>query len=451
MSRSVGVPAVPPRLRGTPLRPLLAVLVSAALLLVGGAPAALADPAEEPPVPEHAYRAEGPAVSGGGSQAQAPLIVPGIHRDSFARGVQVDEESEEETPGTVKYYRIAVGGGQRVHAAATISAPPVEGGLPEDPGDLGVAVSFLTADGDACDGEWVRDTGESRTADGPITSTVVSGTMGFDGCAGDELFLKVRRTGTAAAGTPLPVEIQVAVEPAGLDGAAPAVTEAIEDDGATPVPPADDQPLEPGRSFATAVAVEPGSYVLEIDPGEVALLRLPVAEGQRLRWRVEESAQPEGAGGLALRVYNPAREQVTVGGGSWTMRAQDPVTGGGMRAPVDLGNRSSDLGAVASAWLPGTHTVVLQRLQRDADDEPAGEGAVTLVLTLEVEGERAEDAAEEPVLDSGETTLEHGPLSSLGIDAPWSRLAMVAGAGALALLGLLTGIAGIVVLRARRR
>src|SRR5699024_12176775 len=62
------------------------------------------------------------------SQAQAPLLLPGIHRDTFALGGQ----SAEQDTGTVKYYRIPVSSGQRVHAAATVAAPPYADGIPED-------------------------------------------------------------------------------------------------------------------------------------------------------------------------------------------------------------------------------------------------------------------------------------------------------------------------------
>lgn len=214
--------------------------------------------------------------------------------------------------------------------------------------------------------------------------------MGWDGCPGEELFLSIRRTGTTLADTPLPVEIQIAIEPAGVGGGAPSVTEEIEDEGATPVPPADDEPLAAGRSFATAPELEPGSYVLELVPGEASLVRIGVQEGQRLRWRVEETSQPEGAGELALRVFNPAREQVTVGGGSWLMTSDDRVAGGAMTAPVDLGNRSSELRSVASAWLPGTHTVSLQRLQRDADADRPGTSPSPSCSPSRSRGPRAE-------------------------------------------------------------
>src|SRR5699024_1612656 len=65
---------------------IAAALVPAlAFVLWGALPAAQADPSEEP-APAHAYQAAGPDVSGASSQAQAPLLVPGIHLDSFARG-----------------------------------------------------------------------------------------------------------------------------------------------------------------------------------------------------------------------------------------------------------------------------------------------------------------------------------------------------------------------------
>ncbi|ASK66703.1 hypothetical protein CFK39_13795 [Brachybacterium avium] len=435
------------RTTGTSAAALVAALALAiALALAGAVPAAHADPADEAAPPAHAYQAAGPEVSGAVSQAQAPLLLPGIHLDTFALGGQ----SEDESTGTAKYYRIAVSSGQRVHASATVAAPPYADGIPEDADQLSLAVTFLTAGGDDCEDSGKDGIGQSRTGDGPITSSAVSGAVGWDGCPGEELFLRVTRTGTRAGDSPLPVEIQVAIEPAGAGGGSPAVTEEIEDSGAGPVPPAQDEPFEAGRSFATAPEAAPGSYVMELVPGEVGVVRIDVQEGQRLRWRVETTSQPEGAGELALRTFNAVREQVSVHGGSWVMRPQDRVAGGGMTAPVDRGNRGSELTSVATAWLPGTHYVTLQRLQRPADAEPAGAAPVTVVLTLEVDGEVAEDAPEGSVLELGETTVTSGPLSFAGIDASWGRLAMFGGAGLLTLLGLLTGIAGMLVLRMRR-
>lgn len=436
------------RAAGAPAAALAFVLTLAlALTMWGALPAAQADPTDDAAaVPAHAYRAAGPEISGAASQAQAPLLLPGIHLDTYALGVQ----SEDEDQGTEKFYRIAVGNGQRVHASATVAAPPYSDGIPEDADELSMAVTFLTAGGETCEDVGDDGVGQSRTGDGPIISSAISGVVGWDGCPGGELFLRVTREGTRAGGSPLPVEIQVAVEPAGVGGGAPAVTEAIEDSGAGPVPPAQDEPFAAGRSFATAPEAEPGSYVMELVPGEVGVVRIGVQEGQRLRWRVEVTSQPEGAGELALRASNAVREQVTVRGGSWRMNPNDRVAGGGMAAPVDLGNRSSELASVASAWLPGTHYIALQRLQRPADAEPAGDEPVTVVLTLEVVGEVAEDAPEGTVLELGETTVTRGPLSALGIDASWGRLAMFGGAGLLTLLGLLTAVAGMLVLRMRR-
>ncbi|MDN5900420.1 MAG: hypothetical protein L0H74_10165 [Brachybacterium sp.] len=427
--------------------PVAALALALALVLGGAAPAAQADPADEAATPPaHAYQAAGPEVSGAASQAQAPLLLPGIHRDIFALGGQSDDENL----GTEKYYRIAVSSGQRVHAATTVAAPPYSDGIPETADELSMALTFLTAGGEDCEDDGDDGTGQWRTGDGPITSTAISGVVGWDGCPGDQLFLRITRTGTRAGDSPLPVEIQIAVEPAGVGGGSPAVTEEVEDSGAGPVPPAQDEPFAPGRSFATAPEVAPGSYILELVPGEVGVVRIGVQEGQRLRWRVEVTSQPEGAGELALRAFNPVREQVTVHGGSWVMSPGDRVAGGGMTSPVDRGNRGSELPSVASAWLPGTHYVTLQRLQRSADAEPAGAEPATVVLTLEVEGEPSGDAPEGSVLDLGETTVTSGPLSFAGIDASWGRLAMFGGAGLLTLLGLLTGIAGMLVLRMRR-
>ena len=370
---------------------------------------ALAGPVPELPVlaegepPAIAYAAQGPEVSGGASLAEAPSLEPGLHRDVLERG---GAESGED--GTVKYYRIAVEDGQRVHAAATIAAPPVAGGLPEESTPLTLDVSFLTAGGEACDDTGRTDVGESQEGDGPITTTAVSEAMGPDGCAGEELFVKVAREGPKDREDPLPVELQLAVQPAGLGGGAPALEEPLEDDGARPVAPEDPEPLEPGRSIAEADEVDPGSYVLELVPGETALLRLEVQEGQRLRWRTEIVSAPEDEPGqLSLRVVDAVRAPVAVNGGRSAIGSSGTVRGGGMAAPVDLGNRASDQDSIRSAWLPGTHTIQMHRMQRTAGADPAGDERVRLILTLEVEGDPAEDAAEGPVLELGD--IRTGP------------------------------------------
>lgn len=430
--------------------PLPALLAATLLLcggpaLVGGLPAAVADPPADGELPGYAYAADGEEVDGGGSLAQAAAVEPGIHLDSFAEGAQ-----DEFGDGTTKYYRVAVEDGQRVRTSATVAAPPYPGGLPEGYEGLDLRISFLTAGGDSCDDGGASSSGATMTGDGPITASAVSGTVGPDGCAGSELFVQVTRVGVRAAAEPLPVEIQVAIQPSGIGGGSPSVDEEIEDDGASPVAPAADEPIELGRSFSSATPLEPGSYVIELVPGESGLVRLPVQEGQRLRWRTEITSQPEGAGELSLLAYNAAREPVTVGGGSWQMSDYDPVAGGGMVAPVDLGNRSSELSGVQSAWLPGTHTIQLQRLQRSADAEPAGDAPVTLILTLEVEGDVAEDAADGTVLELGDTTSGSSSGGFLGLDGGLGRAALFAAAGLLALMALVTGAAGVLVLRLRR-
>lgn len=415
----------------------------AVLLATLGSPSALADPAAVDEVPEHAYRVEGTEVSGGASLAQAPEITPGIVRDVLEEGATGDS-----TEGTAKYYRIAVADGQRVHAAATIAAPPYADGLPEERESLDVDVDLVTAQGADCVDGSARTAGETFDGDGPITSARVSAEVGPDGCAGEALYLRVQRLGARDAERPLPVEIQVAIQPAGLGGGAPAVEEPIEDDGAAPVAPESTEPITPGRSFATATRLEPGSTVLELLPGESALLDVDVQEGQRLRWRTEVTALPsEGSPDIGLRVFDAVRGPVAVDGGMWTVHSAATISGGGMAAPVDLGNRSSETESIRSAWLPGTYTVQLQRRQLPEGAPAAAAEPVRLILTLEVEGEVAEDAAEGEVLELGD----------VGTSGRWDltggegvgRVLRLAGAGVLGLGGLGLAVAGALVLRRR--
>lgn len=425
------------------LTALLPVLLTVVLVL--GAAPALADPGTEPEVPDIAYQATGAEVEGGSSIAQAPTVGPGLHRDSFAEGGQERGEA-----GTSKYYRVAVEEGARLHAAATIAAPPYEAGLPEQSEELNVALAFLTAGGDNCNSTTSNTYGETYTADGPITVVRVSEPMGPEDCAGSELFIQVTRIGDRLADQALPVEVQIAIEPAGTEGGDPAVEEPIDDSGASPVAPAASEPIELGRSFSGARGLEPGSYVIELVPGEVGFVSTTVAEGQRLRWRTEViSDVGEEAGQLLVVARNAVRDQVTVGGGSTPLHQRGAIDGGGMAAPVTVGNRASDSNAVQSAWLPGTHTIVLQRLQRPEGAAAGGAEPVRLILTIEVEGEAADGAQE--VLELGELpTGDRGGLGALG-GLGVGQWAMLAASGLLAILAVLTGIAGVAVLWSRRR
>lgn len=427
-------------------RPAVPAALLAVILLVTAAPA-LAEPAGEPEVPPTAYQATGPAIEGGSSIAQAPTVAPGLHRDSFAVGSE-----ELGTDGTAKYYRIAVEDGQRVHAAATIAAPPHAHGLPkEGAGTIDLGISFVTASGADCNGTSPTDVGETTPADGPLTTVRVSGEVGPETCAGTELFLRITRMGDYLAGTPLPVEVQIAIEPAGIQGGGPSVTEPVEDGGASPVAPEDPDPLELGRSLTAARQLDAGSYVIELVPGEVGYVALTVGEGQRLRWRTEVVSEPgEEPGRFVLLTQNAVRDLVTVDGGLTAVGMRGTVAGGGMAAPVAVGNRTSDSPSVRSAWLPGTYTVMVQRLQRPEGAPAGGTDPVRMILTLEVEGEATgdgQDVLELGELPSGSSGGVLGAISALGA----GQWVLLAAAGLLAVVGMLTGVAGVVLLGVRRR
>ena len=73
-----------------------------------------------------------------------------------------------------------------------------------------------------------------------------------------------------------------------------------------------------------------------------------------------------------------------------------------------------------------------------------------MVLTLELDGEVSPDAPEGTVLELGEPFLARGPLAALGLDTSGMRLLQLGGAGVLTMLGLLLGLASVLVLRRRR-
>lgn len=432
-----------PRRAGAPSTSAVAsraAALTASAVLVLAAPAALAQPTPQPGPGQ--YAPAGARVEGGSSIAQAPLLEPGVSLDVLEKG-----GTQQDRMGTSKYYRVDVAEGQVLHAAATIAAPPYGRPVPSPAQDLSADLEIVGSGGADCTSESPTVNGESGSGDGPITTQLASAPAGEE-CPAGSMFLKVTRSGLRAAGTALPVEIQVSLEKAGAVTGSPVRSDPIEDTGADPVAPASDDPLDPGRSLAAPTEVEPGSYVLELAPGDSDVLAIPVAAGQRLRWRTEIVSDPgESPGSVSLTVVDPARELVTVRGGTESIGDRGSVRGGGMVAPIAPGNRQSDDDAIATAWLPGRHSVVVHRLQRTEFDHQfggdAGDEPIRMILTLEVEG-KADDSVRTADL------VELGDVSAGGFfSGVLGRVAALGGAAVLGLIAAASGVGGVVLLRRR--
>src|SRR5690625_8012771 len=95
---------------------------------------------------------------------------------------------------------------------------------------------------------------------------------------------------------------------------------------------------------------------------------------------------------------------------------------------------------------------MLQRFQRETDAASSGSEPVRLVLTLEVQGEVAADAAEGDVLELGELSGSEAGEGWLGL-GDWSpaRLLMLAGAAGPRVAGLVTFLGGSALQLLRRR
>lgn len=421
-------------------RTALASLTAACLLASMALPAAAA--------PEHAFAPAGEETSGGESLAQAPTLTPGVYRDTLTEGSQDPEDPHG--AGTTRYYRVSLEDGQRLHAAATIAAPAYADGLPEESEPLDLSTAILTADGDTCQDGSGWESGETGDGDGVITSARMSDPVGED-CAGGDLFVAVTRGGARVAETPLPMELQLSIEPASAVGGDPVVEDPRDRTTASPVAPESTEPITGGTSPAAALAVEPESYVLELSPGEVSTLRLPVARGQELRWRTEIASDTgESPGYLTVNAYNAAREMVSIDGGRISIGERGDVDGGSTVAPIDPGNRSAGNSNIASAWLPGEHIIQVQRLQRP---EGAGDGGqpIRLILTLETSGTAADDTTEADYLELGDWQpgAAKGLDLGVGADGGWLRIGALAAAGVLGLVALATGIPGLILLRRR--
>lgn len=422
-------------------RPFLALCAVLALASL------FAAPASAEPETAVGYAAHGPAVEGGGSLAQAPTLTPGTYSDTLERGETDEEDSESD--GTTRFYRVSLQEGERLHAAATLIAPRYPTGIPEDSPSASLSLDVLTASGASCLSGSTSEVGQPDSGSGPVTVSGYTEEVGED-CTGPDLFVSVQRVGSRAADQPLPIELQLAVEKAGAIAGEPVLEEAQDSTAASPTAPVSDEPLAAGRSWAASTPVEEGSYVLELVPGQVAAVRLPVGIDQSLRWRMEViSDVPEDGGEVVLRVTNPVREPVSVDGGGWSFSERGEVTGGSMAAPVSPGNRSSTWAQISEVWLPGDYGVMVERPQLAEEAPEEAQAPIRVILTVQTHGEAGEESDPATYVDLGETHFGSSGNGASLLGGPWPRRLALGGAGIALSVCLVTGISGLVLLRRR--
>jgi hypothetical protein len=122
----------------------------------------------------------------------------------------------------------------------------------------------------------------------------------------------------------------------------------------TPVSAADPQQLEAGRTFGEAPEVDDGTYEVHVDPGEPALLAIPLTWGQHAQVEATSSTRVRGYAAVAARWFGPLGG--TLGDAAYS--------GGPASREISL-DGSGD----PAAWV--TPTVAWRNREGPADQAPA--------------------------------------------------------------------------------
>jgi hypothetical protein len=407
---------------------------------------------------------------------KAVPVDPGQYLDSMAEG-----SDKTLGDGSELYYAVHLEEGERVHASATLVPPPGDAHF-SDEWSLGVDLEILGSQGNDCVGDHSDVSGEnaSNAGDMPVIAAAHSEARGedehSDDCNEDTVFIRVVRQGTSRKDEPLPVELVVAIEKANTVPEQEVDADALEiedTEGATEVEPESDEPVALGRSFASATPVEPGSFVVEMVPGDVRYVKIPVAEGQRLRYRAEvldPGEQPTDSpdtSSFGLSFFDPLRVPQRSSYLSSTeeldLNNHSGVMAGGMPAVTHATNRNAGGAAreVSSHWLGGDQYVMLNLDALTGVKDEAKNVPATFLVTFQVDGDAetgpelvTETAPPEntTVDDQGNTGAAADPSGrgeegSSGLSL--GRIALIGGASLAGIVGL--GAIGGAVWLLRRR
>ena len=200
-----------------------------------------------------------------------------------------------------------------------------------------------------------------------------------------------------------------------------------------------------GTSYGAAVPLAPGSHVVELDARTARYATVDVAEGQRLRWRLEVTegdADSSTGRQVSVRQRNALRMPVALAdGGVYDISAtRGGIGGGGTAAPLRARHIGAEDSSIVSTWLSGTQYLQLELGPGYAEDPSApNDTPVRAILTIEVDGQ-AEPTPQTAGADTGDS-----PFAAL----PWYRI--TTGAGALAALTAGLGLLAVRHLLRRRR
>ncbi|WP_375500329.1 hypothetical protein [uncultured Jatrophihabitans sp.] len=293
------------------------------------------------------YTASGVRTTGGANPVVGPELAPGLYHDTFASAGASYED------GTAKYYRVRLRKGETPYLSVT-EAP--RGRPAASDSALRVALSLAPVDRSVSGCETTTSGTGDTTGDGLDSATAVLapgvvGGPGWNKCPTDAFYaLHVTRSGSAASGTALEMEIAYRSEPAfSAPTAAPesgTSAKNVRASGSGPL-----RTVIGGTGFGDAPTLPDGRYRDSFTTGERRYYRVHLQWGQRLAWTLTVDQLPQipdyqGTRGTVL-LANPVRQAVD--------------------QPDDAENAGSDLGASTGA-LYGSTLVPTSWANRRSDD-----------------------------------------------------------------------------------
>ena len=386
------------------------------------------------------YAATGVQSAGGSNAVAAPDLAPGLYRDTFAKAGPSYQD------GTAKYYRIRLHRGDTPYLSVTEASPGRPPAAAEEslrveaalaPVDRSVAGCETTASGT---GAGTGDDLDSATA---VLSPGRVGGPDWADCPTDAVYaLHVTRSGSAYAGTALPMEIAVRLEPAGTQGGTPAVGESAKNVRARVGGPV--RTVVGGTGFGNAPTLPDGRYRDSFTSGERRYYRVHLEWGQRLAWTLTADQLPQipdyqGTTGSVV-LANPVRDVLDqpsdAQDGGTDLGASTGSIYGSTLVPVQWANRSSDDDDVVPYSIAGDYYLVVSTAFPDSTGRT---NTIPYVLTVQAVGA----ATQGPSYVVRGTATPHADGDPGG-----TRVVLSSAIGAVVIVGV---VSWLLVLRRRQR
>lgn len=398
----------------------------------------------------------GSPIEGSSSPESAPALATGLRLDTFPSG---DSDLWYRVPRTAP--------GSTLHVGVTHRSTQI-GNSGE-----GVTIDVYTPPGTASCG--YQASSFARGSLGYAATT--SASRNQDECAtADDLYVKVAklRGGDRLTGTPL--QIAMYEEPP-VAGATPTAQASAPESSWTPIEPGSaDSTIIPGTSLTNAPVVAPGTYALDVNPGETQAVAVPVDWGQSLQAQLDARVRRPSSldhNPPEIQITGPLGEAVahtftdTALSSDWTPygslepEATSDYRWGRQTNPVAFENRFSYEPEINGSTVPGLRYVLVSLPETFAQpmrytltvrtNGTAGDGAPTYAQVAGLTPPAADSPLSVPTAggavvepspaQSSQAEADENPSGSSGSALPWIA------AGAVLLVA---GSAGWLLLRTRR-